>query len=85
MDTILAGGTTDFKMGWPNVYMTLADEFFNGLIKLRKKRRGACIYTLKHAMDPADVTELTWSKLVLTDQPLACMKVFNAARAGRHL
>jgi hypothetical protein len=63
----------------------MADEFVDGLIKLRKERRGACLYALEHALDPADVTELTWNKLKLDEQPATCMEIINAARAGRHM
>lgn len=40
-----------------------ADEFIDGLIKLRPARRAAVLYALHDATDPGTVEELTWSQV----------------------
>jgi hypothetical protein len=67
----------------PAPYM--ADEFVEGLVRLRPSRRGACIFALENHMPPAQVTELFWTQLDLASLSKASLEVIRAQRVMRHI
>jgi len=67
----------------PMPYM--ADEFVDGLVKLRPARRGACIFLLENRMDANAVTNLLWSSTDSRGFSSTSLEVLNAAKLTRHI
>lgn len=67
----------------PEPYM--ADEFVDGLIKLRPSRRGACVFALEQKLSPDAVMDLLWSQVPALSLTAQSQEIVKVARLTRHV
>jgi len=63
----------------------LADEFVDGLVKLRPARRGAAIFMLENRMSANAVTDLLWKDCEPRGFSQTSLEVVKAASLTRHI
>ena len=62
----------------------MADEFVDGLTRLRPSRRGACVFMLETHLAPSAVTDLSWKDLEFLQLTRTASEVVDAARVQRN-
>lgn len=63
----------------------LADEFVDGLIKLRPSQRAACIFALEQKLNPDAVMDMLWSQLPTEGLTAQSQEIVKVARLTRHI